>query len=107
VRGLNIPNRITPAEAEGFVGNSRALAEEEAFREFLEREVSDRASHLGEKARERKGTVGQQSVPLDIPPPFIFFSFQREFIFALWMVGLVDLSVARRSSCLRQRNVSG
>ncbi len=57
VRGLNIPNRITPAEAEGFVGNSRALAEEEAFREFLEREVSERASGLGGQESE-EGTPG-------------------------------------------------
>ncbi|CAM9109096.1 unnamed protein product [Pylaiella littoralis] len=43
VRGLNIPNtegpqKMTREEAEGFVGASPALSEEEAFREFLERE---------------------------------------------------------------------
>ena len=67
VRGLNIPNfpptndkgdgsksskpsKMTRQEAEEYVGTSPALSEEEAFREFLEREVCV-CTHVGVKMR--------------------------------------------------------
>lgn len=65
---------MTREEAEEYVGTSPALSEEEAFREFLEREVSSNFRHGGLHVKERSAAQAGLVTSSILLVCFSFFS---------------------------------